>query len=56
MYAMSTMTTTEREHLKSKIAAVLSEILTDKYGDEYGVEIKLRFEPKDASHAGTGAA
>lgn len=30
--------------LKTRIEQVLSEILTDKYGDEYGVKITLRFE------------
>lgn len=33
--------------LKNRIARVLSEILTDKYGDEYGVKITLTFVPKE---------
>lgn len=30
--------------LKTRIEKVLSEILTDKYRDEYGVKITLHFE------------
>ena len=30
--------------LKTRIEKVLSEILTDKYGEEYGVKIALHFE------------
>ena len=33
--------------LKERIARVLSEILTDKYGDEYGVKVSLTFVPKE---------
>lgn len=33
--------------LKKRIEKVLSEILTDKYGEEYGVKIALHFEKKE---------
>lgn len=33
--------------LKERIERVLSEILTDKYGEEYGVNITLRFASQD---------
>lgn len=32
--------------LKTRIEKVLSEILTDKYGEEYGVKIAIHFERK----------
>lgn len=37
--------------LKTRIEKLLSEILTDKYGEEYGVKITLRFEPKEQTQA-----
>lgn len=39
--------------LKNRIARVLSEILTDKYGDEYGVKISLTFVPKEEAKEGS---
>lgn len=33
--------------LTDRIAQVLSEILTDKYGEEYGVKITSRFVSKE---------
>lgn len=41
------LTAEERVALKNRIATVLSEILTDKYGDEYGVKISLQFVPAE---------
>lgn len=33
--------------LKTRIEKVLSEIFTDKYGEEYGCKITLRFVPRE---------
>lgn len=41
------LTTDEKVALKHRIEGLLSEILTDKYGDEYGVKISLHFVPNE---------
>lgn len=41
------MEATEKARIKSRIEGLLSEILTDKYGEEYGVKIKMRFVPQE---------
>ena len=33
--------------LKTRLEKILSEILTDKYGDEYGVKITIHFDGKE---------
>lgn len=45
--AMSSLTKEEWKRLKQRIEQVLSEILTDKHGEEYGVKITLHFVPKE---------
>lgn len=45
------MEATERVRIKSRIEELLSEILTDKYGEEYGVKITMHFVPKEGDKA-----
>lgn len=41
------LTADEKVAFKHRIEKVLSEILTDKYGEEYGVKISLQFVPAE---------
>ena len=41
------LTADERVAFRQRIEKVLSEILTDKYGEEYGVNISVQFVPAE---------
>lgn len=47
MVALSQMTKADKVRIATRVYDLLGEILTDKYGEEYGVVIKYTVTPKE---------
>lgn len=47
MVTLSNMTDADAVRIAARVYELLGEILTDKYGEEYGVVIKYRVTPKE---------